>query len=110
MDYKLLEQWLAEIMPKEGKALTHQLVECAIENPHLQFLVGMRFVYPALQSPNEEVNAAAINALITGICLSQAWKHQSQSIETNLKEFLSHQSKTRGENVLDFFQEKAKLK
>lgn len=110
MDFVLFEQWLCELMPKEHKHAVKQLVECIQENPTLQFMVGMNTHYPSLVNENPEVRAAALNGIMIGVCLYHAWKNNSFVMETSLKGFLDHQSKKRGENIVDFFTERAKKK
>lgn len=110
MDFKIFEQWLAELMPAESKPMVHQLIECIKENAPLQFMTGMTQLYPSLVAEDKSEQAAALNGLMIGVTLYHAWKTNPFIIETHLKGFLEHQSKRRGENIIDFFTERAKKK
>ena len=96
-------------MPKDGKSHVKLLVECAKEDPARQFILGMTYVYPDLQHEDGKVQASAINALVTGICLAEAWRKHGDGVEKSLLGYLEHVKRTRGENVLNFFVERAKL-
>lgn len=110
MNFKILEQWLTELMPAEHKQMMQQMIECIQENAPLQFSVGMTQLYPSLIHDNTEIQAAGLNGLLIGITLYHAWNSKPFVVETQLQGFLDYRKKKRGENIVDFFTERAKKK
>lgn len=108
MNFKTLEAWLVELMPKDHQHWMKLFIQCIQENPALQFTIGMSQVYPDLVSDNREVRAAALNGLMMGICFAEAYRVAPEFMERNIQGFLDFKQKGRGENVLNFLTERAK--
>lgn len=108
MDWELLEKWLVELLPSDGKHLIQALMECTKEQPGVQFIQGMLEIYPAIHDGEKSVQIAAINGLLTGICLGESWRRNQEGTRRHLEGYLEHQARKRGEHVVDFFVERAK--
>lgn len=112
MNIKLVEQFIQEMMPPEGKSTVNLAFECMKANPISAVpTIGtfLQQLQQRLYSYDEAEQSIAARNVLTGVMICWATEHPELQ-KILIDGFLERGKKLRGDNVVDFFSKKAEMK
>lgn len=110
MDLDLIEKFTHELIAPEGKQAV-QTAFTVMRKPAIEAIYPLSFMVgkfgEQLRDPSTEVQVRGCAAYLAGLVVALA-SERKELREFMLENFIEHQQKCRGANVIDFFSQRKK--